>query len=408
MTDAIPHGQTPDAVTGTLATGFTDGFDWTQLSRWPLQTDAGLQAHDAADLLLLDTLATWTQVGHPLEPVVVIDDRHGALTLPLLAAGHRVRLTQDSIVHERSITAALDRVADQSTLDPSRLQRGVLGPELLSAARTVLLPLPRSLDELDQIAHAVAAHADSDVVFLAGGRDKHMSSSMNEVLARSFSSVVAGRGRSKSRVLTARGPLQGREEPFPRTRDHHLPDVGPVTLASFGATFGGARLDPGTHALLQVLSTHLDPTAVQADQAVDVGSGNGTIATWLALRFPQLQVVGTDASSDAVRSTTLSAELNGVSERVRVVRDDALSSLPGASERLLVLNPPFHAGHLVDPSVAHRLIQDSARVLQDGGELWCVWNSHLRYRPLLESAVGPTRQLDRDRQFTVTVSSRRR
>ena len=49
----------------------------------------------------------------------------------------------------------------------------------------------------------------------------------------------------------------------------------------------------------------------------------------------------------------------------------------------------------------------AARVLEPGGRLWCVWNSHLRYRPVLEDLVGPTRQTARDRTFTVTVSERR-
>jgi len=41
-----------------------------------------------------------------------------------------------------------------------------------------------------------------------------------------------------------------------------------------------------------------------------------------------------------------------------------------------------------------------------GGELWCVWNSHLRYRSLLERLVGPTRQVARNPKFTVTASTR--
>ena len=52
-------------------------------------------------------------------------------------------------------------------------------------------------------------------------------------------------------------------------------------------------------------------------------------------------------------------------------------------------------------------VAEAARVLATGGRLWCVWNSHLRHRPVLEAEVGPTRQVARDRTFTVTVSTRR-
>ncbi|MCT2088635.1 methyltransferase [Micrococcus terreus] len=407
MTSTVPPGQTPDAVLGRLATTLTQDFPFADLVRDPLPTGAGLQAHDAADLLLLDTVATWAQARHPLDPVVVLDDRHGALTLPLLAAGVSVRLGQDSLSHERSVALNAQRFAAHLAAS-GQLTLGEIGPELLAGARTVLLPLPRSLDALDQTAHLVAEHAHEDVVLLAGGRDKHMSPRMNEVLSRSFTSVVAGRGRSKSRVITARGPRRGRPAPFPRTRAQELPDVGSVTLAAYGATFGGARLDPGTRLLLEAMAAAVHSGRLTTERAIDLGCGNGTIALWLALQWAGLSVLATDQSADACRSAELTARENGVLDRVEIRRDDALSSVDEASEPLVVLNPPFHDGNAVDPGVAQRLIAEAARVLEDGGQLWCVWNSHLRYRPLLERLVGQTRQVARDRQFTVTVSSRRR
>jgi 16S rRNA (guanine1207-N2)-methyltransferase len=46
-------------------------------------------------------------------------------------------------------------------------------------------------------------------------------------------------------------------------------------------------------------------------------------------------------------------------------------------------------------------------VLRPGGELWCVYNSHLPHRQTLQQTVGPTRQLSRDPKFTVTASTKR-
>jgi 16S rRNA (guanine1207-N2)-methyltransferase len=45
-------------------------------------------------------------------------------------------------------------------------------------------------------------------------------------------------------------------------------------------------------------------------------------------------------------------------------------------------------------------------VLRPGGELWCVWNSGLLYRPRLQATVGPTRQIARNDKFTITASVR--
>jgi 16S rRNA (guanine1207-N2)-methyltransferase len=97
----------------------------------------------------------------------------------------------------------------------------------------------------------------------------------------------------------------------------------------------------------------------------------------------------------------------GPAHVVSVSRDDALSSMADASADLVVLNPPFHVGSTVHSGVAHRLFADAGRVLRPGGELWAVWNSHLMYRPVLERAVGRTRQVSRNPKFTVTVSTRK-
>jgi len=113
------------------------------------------------------------------------------------------------------------------------------------------------------------------------------------------------------------------------------------------------------------------------------------------------------ASTVAAAEATATAAANGLTDRVRVVRDDAAASLPDGSVDLVVCNPPFHAGVAVSETLAHRLFAGAARVLRPGGELWCVYNSHLPHRDALRRIVGPTRQVSRDPAFTVTASTRR-
>jgi len=143
-----------------------------------------------------------------------------------------------------------------------------------------------------------------------------------------------------------------------------------------------------------------------AASAVDLACGSGVVAAWLARRRPGLRVTATDRSAAAAASARETAEVNGVADRVTVTNADALELLPDASEALVVLNPPFHSDAALHTGIAAHLFDDAARVLAPGGELWCVWNSHLRYRPLLERAVGSTRQVARNPKFTVTASRR--
>ncbi|RZU61217.1 class I SAM-dependent methyltransferase [Zhihengliuella halotolerans] len=381
------------------------------LRRWPDVEADNLQAHDSADDLLLDIATTTLADAATLrgEEVAVIGDRYGALTLGLAAAGvtgHRVHT--DPLASQLAIDANAQRLGLSDTfrhIQPSAdgsLES--LGRDLLDGIRLVVMQLPRSLDELRDWARLVATFADDDVTLLAGGRVKHMSRSMNDVLGESFSSVDASLARRKARALTASGAV--RPAPGPPVPDTASYDVGlnrELILTATGGTFGGAKLDPGTRLLLPALAQ-----ARTADLAIDLGCGNGTLAAFLAVSRPALKVLACDQSAAAILSTRSTAAANGVADRVSAVRDDALSGQPEGSADLIVLNPPFHMGNTVHAGIALKLFADAGRVLADGGELWCVWNSHLRYRGQLERLVGPTRQVDRDPRFTVTVSRRTR
>jgi 16S rRNA (guanine1207-N2)-methyltransferase len=402
LTDVTPEPVTPEPA-GPAA------FDFSRLSRRPDIEAENLQAWDAADRLLLDTAAADLAAAAAGGPerngsgaVVVIGDAYGALTLGA-AADHGLaglRVHQDPLSGEH----ALDRNARQLGLEGA-YRHHALEPALLDGARLVLLRLPRSLDALEEIAGLIAAHASPEVTVYAGGRIKHMSTAMNDVLARYFGSVTAGLGRQKSRILTAAAPLPPEARPaarFPVSQRHEVGLAAPLELWAHGAAFAGPALDIGTRFLLPLLAG-----ARSAERAVDLGCGTGAIAAYLALTRPALQVTATDQSAAAVSSAQLTAAANGVGNRVSVRRGDALAGFPDASEDLVVLNPPFHIGASVHAGIALKLFADAGRVLRPGGELWTVWNSHLMYKPALNRLVGPTREVARNPKFTVTVSTRR-
>ena len=363
------------------------------LRREPDVEAPDLVAVDATDRLLLDTAAPL--IAAAPDAVAVVDDAYGALTLGAVAlhGATGVRVHQDSLAGE----AALARNASRAGV-PGNWQPMPLGPGLADGARVVLVRAPRGLDALREIAEVVAAAAAPDVTVLVGGRVKHMTLGMNDVLRGSFADVTAGLARQKSRLLTARGPRPG-PLTFPRCEEHA--DLG-LTVCAHGAAFAGTRVDVGTRALLDVL----DRTPADVATAVDLGCGTGVLAVALARLRPGLEVVATDRSAAAVASAIATVGANDVAGRVTVVRDDAAAGLPAGSVDLVVCNPPFHLGAAVVPEVAARLFRAAARVLRPGGELWTVWNTPLGYRPLLTRSVGPTRVVGRTPKFTVTASVR--
>ncbi len=331
--------------------------------------------------------------------VAVVDDRHGVLTLGLITqhGAKDVRVVQDSLVGQRALEANAGTFGIRGFNHPSTFE------DAFRDVRLVVLRLSKSHDRLDEIARAVARFAAPDVVLLCGGNVKYMHVSQNDVLRRSFGEVTASRGRGKSRLLIAQDPLRAQADraattaPWPRAV--HVDELG-MTIVAHGGVFAGTSLDQGTRVLLEAM----DDAVPTARTVVDLGSGNGVVAAAVALRRPSVQVIATDVSRIAVESTRATADANGVGDRVTVVRADAGDELASGSAQLVLCNPPFHADTTVTTDAAEAMFRNAATILQAGGELWCVWNSHLRYRPVLERLVGPTRQVVRTEKFTVTAS----
>jgi 16S rRNA (guanine1207-N2)-methyltransferase len=375
-------------------------FSFDRLRRFPDVEADNLFAVDASDRLILDEAAGVLAEAGAGE-VVVIEDRYGALALgaAALAGARGIRVHQDALSGESALAlnaAAAGLAAAYRSLD--------LGEELLANARVVLIQLPRSLAALDEFADAIRRFAAPDVIVIAGGRIKHMTPAMNEVLRRHFGELQVAPARQKSRVLRAAHPIPSSSQAvvstWPSSVEHA--DLA-LTVSAHGAAFAGATIDIGTRYLLEFI----DRMKTDARSAIDLGCGTGVLAAALARRRPALRVTASDQSSAAVASARATMAANALADRVRVIRDDALHSHPDASAELIVLNPPFHIGSSVHAGIALKLFADAGRVLQPGGELWTVWNTHLGYRPALTRLVGPTHQVGRNAKFTVTVSTGR-
>ncbi len=366
----------------------------SRLRRYPDVEAVNLYAVDAADRLILDVAAE-SLAAAGSGRVAVIDDGYGALTLGAAAHGLTgIRVHQDLLTGELALannaraTGLADRYATHE-----------LDRRLLEGVRVVLLRLPRALSGLAEIADAIARHADPEVEVIAGARDKYLTPAMNDVLAESFESVRASRGRQKSRTLLAQGPKSLGSPLYP-VREQ-LDELG-LEVVAHGAAFSGPRLDIGTRFLLE----HVRRMKPDARDAIDLGCGTGILAVALAKARPQVSVVGTDQSAAAVASARATAAANGVADRVRVLRDDAMTGVAGNSADLVLCNPPFHVGAAVHTGAAIKMFAETGRVLRPGGELWTVYNSHLNYRGVMERLVGKTDVVGRNRKFTVTRSVR--
>lgn len=304
-------------------------------------------------------------------------------------------LVDDALTLTDDVRVFCDDWRDAMAVPPQLL---VANPDDLAGVDLALARLPKSLAALDQ--HAAVVQGAQDVTYLGGARVRHMNRSMNEVLAKHFAAVTASLGRSKSRVLRAWGP-QGTESDWPKVREHE--DLG-FAVAAYGATFGGTKIDPGTRLLLMALAGGGGADPLEAVDVLDWGCGNGSLSMWLAKEGFN-NVKARDVSWSAVAATSVAAEVNGV--ELDATWGDGLTGYEDDSLDAIVTNPPFHQGVAKDSTDTIEMFADAARVLRPGGELWCVFNSHLPFRRALNEALGPTKVVAQDRHYTVTLTTAR-
>ena len=374
-------------------------------------------------------------------PTAVLDDPDGSLTLVvgLLDAPLTVVAT-DSASAGQSCRAAIESLPEavRTTVaihDTAAEAVAALVGE--TAALRIVVHAPKHVAVLREYLRMVESIASEIVVV---GREKHMSPSLNRLLAESYERVDVSPGRAKSRLLIASGPKKlstrsGASATSPRVpvqsaASSPAPGVPEIQVSAYAGAFGGASADPGSRLLIEAFAGRLPALLpgggggrVGADDHVrvlDLGSGNGWLLAAVGSLLPHAVLYGVDDSQAAVASTALTAASVRPGEGPAVVlHADATRPLPWLREEapdharfaagsfdLITLNPPFHDGTSMTTDIAHDLIDAAADLLAPGGRLIVVYNSHLRYRSHLQHRLSDVEQWARDRRFTVVSGTR--
>ena len=140
--------------------------------------------------------------------------------------------------------------------------------------------------------------------------------------------------------------------------------------------------------------------------AVDIGTGSGCIAVTLAAEVPDLEVLATDVSAEALKLASTNASRLGVAGRVEFQLADLLP-LPALQFDLIVSNPPYVAegDESLEPGVRRyepalalfagtdgmdfyrRIIPLAAERLLEGG--WLILELGYRAEPAVRSLLAP-------------------
>jgi 16S rRNA (guanine1207-N2)-methyltransferase len=302
-------------------------------------------------------------------------------------------------IDARELPAPADVVVHDDIADPAIAERSI---------DLVAIEAPGDRDLARRwLALARRAARASGVVLVAGANDAGIRSAIGDARDAIGLSVVEDY-RRRNRVAHIAVP------PVPPPAPEWLaePGIEPGTWARFTVEEGGIDLvfetlpgvfsadglDEGTRLLLEQLKVPAGASVL------DVGCGAGAIGV-VAGRRDAGSVTMTDVNLLAVAAARRNASLAGAEVEVEVVASDAFGGVEGRRFDLIVSNPPFHQGKMVDYDMPQRLIAEAGEHLMAGGRLVIVANAFLPYDRLMRERFGAVEVLAATRQFRVLAAS---
>lgn len=347
----------------------------------PPTTDASLRAWDSADEYLLEQIkADWSSC----ERILVVNDAHGALSLPL--SDKIMNQINDSALHRSSILLNLEgngRPPSPPFLSSREPLEGE--PDL------IVLKIPKALPLFAYQLERIRLNLKEETPVLAAGMSKLMPPSFFETFQGACRD--ASYSLIKKRARYYRGVLQPLDKPVLEPVRF---SYDRIPLLSLPGVFSHGKIDRGTRFLLE----HF-PRSEKPEVVVDPGCGCGVLGIQAALAWPDARIIATDDNALAVESARLSAGLNGVEDRMKFRHANITEGLPDGSADLVICNPPFHQQHRINLESGYAFIDEAHRVLKPGGQLFMVANRHLGYEKRLKQLFEGALIIGQNKKYRV-------
>ena len=134
--------------------------------------------------------------------------------------------------------------------------------------------------------------------------------------------------------------------------------------------FSHRRVDAGARALVRSLDLlQNDPKWVKQppSRIVEMGCGCGSVATAVALRYPDAQVIAVDSHARAVQATEKTSEINGAENVSTILTSSGDVPQPGSHD-LFLCNPPYYS----DYRISELFLKAAEESLRIGGRIHLV------------------------------------
>jgi len=356
------------------------------LHRLPLRPRELLRAWDAADEVVLNTLADTP----PNTRMLIVNDTFGALVVALNQM-QPLALSDSCLSH----------LATRMNLLNNRLPEPI--DKLLASLDTlvgvfdcVVIKVPKTLALLEDQLIRISLHINADTKFIVAGMVKAMPATVWKLLERIIGPTHTQLARRKARLIyvTVDKSLEIPANPYPI--EYQLENTD-YRLSNHANVFSRDRLDIGTRFFLE----HL-PIIPDATDIIDLGCGNGVVGLIAAKRNPDATLHFVDESYMAVASAQTNFRRAFGEQRAASFQiGDGLSDFPPRSADVILCNPPFHQQNTIGDQIAVQLFAQAESVLKIGGELWVIGNRHLSYQHELHRLFGHCELVASNSKFVI-------
>jgi len=333
------------------------------LHRYPLRSNEQLQAWDAGDEYLINTVQEMELTSS--QRILILNDSFGALSC-WFSERHQVFMMSDSYISHQATKQNLEAnsctaVTLLTTID-----------EIPKDIDLVLMQIPRNNRHLtwllDRLRHAL--NAKCPIISVNKAKEIHTSTLQlfEKHLGETKTSLAWKKHRLVHSYANCKQPMSTQEEV------KWAVDGEQIELVNLPNVYSGESLDQGARLLLQ----HLPSDNLQ--DFIDLGCGNGVLSVKLAKLNPHAKITCVDESFMAIESAQRNLNNNLLEEReIHCIANNCLDNIESNSASFIVCNPPFHQQQAVTDHIAWQMFCDSKQVLKQGGKLLVIGNRHLGY-----------------------------
>ncbi len=353
----------------------------TSIKRYPLETNETLQGWDSADELILTHIRSLNPEN---KKILILNDNFGALSAGL-EDFNAVSYT-DSFVSAKAIGMNTDqRIKPLHDLD-----------QIEGIFDYVLIRIPKNMSFFeDQLCH-LTQHLNKNSKIICGSMVKHLAPTSFDLLNKYIGTTSTSLAEKKARLVFADFQKEKTISPYPQSVQL---DGFEKQFLNHSNLFSREKLDIGSRFFLD----HIPQGHFQ--KILDIGCANGVIGIKAKMQNPKAKIVFSDESWMAIKSARENYK-NHFQDEAEYYWTNCFEEKNSKNIDLVLCNPPFHQQNTIGDFIAWQMFKDSFEVLDKGGKLLVIGNSHLGYQIKMKKIFGNSTILATNQKFMICESSR--